>query len=98
MPEQHAQQDPARVPDVLQAWVTALSGLDQAQRIQQAVLHLLNTRPGHSQAKAEHVSPADSCSRQLHVLMHPWVVLADDAACQPIAQVWHKHYAVFACA
>ncbi|KAL0019238.1 hypothetical protein WJX79_004955 [Trebouxia sp. C0005] len=46
VPEAHARQDPASVPDVLLAWVQALSALDQAHRIQQAVLHLLNSRPG----------------------------------------------------
>ncbi len=51
VPEAHARQDPASVPDVLLAWIQALSGLDQAQRIQQAVLHLLNSRPGHTQAR-----------------------------------------------
>jgi len=43
------------VPDVLLAWTQALSGLDQAQRIQQAVLHLLNSRPGYTQAKPAQV-------------------------------------------
>jgi len=56
VPEAHARQDPASVPDVVLAWVQALSGLDQAQRIQQAVLHLLNSRPGHTQAKPVQVS------------------------------------------
>lgn len=55
VPEAHARQDPASVPDVLLAWVQALSGLDQAQRIHQAVLHLLNSRPGHTQTKSAQV-------------------------------------------
>jgi len=55
VPEAHARQDPASVPDVLLAWIQALSGLDQAQRIQQAVLHLLNSRPGYTQAKPAQV-------------------------------------------
>ena len=58
VPEAHARQDPASVPDVVLAWVQALSGLDQAQRIQQAVLHLLNSRPGQTQAKSAQVSLA----------------------------------------
>jgi len=56
VPEAHARQDPASVPDVLLAWIQALSALDQAQRIQQAVLHLLNSRPGQTQAKPAQVS------------------------------------------
>lgn len=55
VPEAHARQDPASVPHVLLAWIQALSALDQAQRIQQAVLHLLNSRPGHTQAKQAQV-------------------------------------------
>lgn len=56
MPKAYVNQDPASLPGVLLAWVQALAALDQAQRIQQAVLHLLSTRPGHTQAKPAQVT------------------------------------------
>ena len=46
VPEAHVDQDPAKVPEVLQAWIQALGSLDQAHQIQQALLHLLSTCPG----------------------------------------------------
>ncbi len=76
VPETHARQEPTGVPDVLLAWIQALGALDQAQRIQQAVLHLLNTRAGHTQAKSAQVVwlPVLSMHNAEHV--QPHVVLA----------------------
>lgn len=68
MPEAHARQDPASVPEVLLAWVEALGALDQSQRVQQAILHLLNTRPGHSQAESAQVAPLLLLSMHHHIL------------------------------
>lgn len=61
VPEEHARQDPASVPAVIAAWILALHSLEQAQAIQQAVLHLLNTRPGHTQPQSAQVLPFAHC-------------------------------------
>ncbi len=55
LPAEFARQDPASVPAVIAAWVKALQGLEQAQHTQQALLDLLNTRPGHTQPKSAQV-------------------------------------------
>lgn len=55
VPEEFARQDPASVPAVIAAWVKALQGLEQAQHTQQALLDLLNIRPGHTQPKSAQV-------------------------------------------
>lgn len=56
MPEEFARQDPASVPAIIAAWLKALQGLEQAHHIQQAVLDLLNTRPGHAQPRSAQVT------------------------------------------
>lgn len=56
MPEEFARQDPASVPAIIAAWLKALQGLEQAHHIQQAVLDLLNSRSGHTQAKPAQVT------------------------------------------
>lgn len=55
VPEEFARQDPASVPAVIAAWVKAVQGSEQAQHTQQALLDLLNTRPGHTQPKSAQV-------------------------------------------
>ena len=61
VPEEHARQDPASVPGVIAAWVKALQSLEQGQAIQQALLHLLNTRPPHTQPQPAQVLPSIRC-------------------------------------
>ena len=69
VPEEFAQQDPASVPAIIAAWVKALQGLEQAQHLQQALLDLLNTHPGHTQPKSAQVPPLPSDDAQTAVLL-----------------------------
>ncbi len=104
VPEAHTRQDPASVPDVLLAWIQALSGLDQAQRIQQAVLHLLNSRPGHTRAKPvqvpaltslPHIIEYHGCGSEyaLTAVVRQGNRMKDNALCITAVREMFRHHA-----
>ncbi|KAL3157008.1 hypothetical protein ABBQ38_001261 [Trebouxia sp. C0009 RCD-2024] len=68
VPEEFARQDPASVPAVIAAWVKALQGLEQAQHTQQALLDLLNIRPGHTQPKSAQVGAGELVPAVRHLV------------------------------